>query len=100
MRRFVWSSLAFVLSTLALSGCLWEEGCPDYGDPPPVASGRYRGIVLGNPSPTLVAPSSIPSEGAPVSATVDRNAGTVQMRWTASDGRVVVETWRLQRLNP
>jgi len=98
--RLAWRALALVLSMLALSGCLWEEGCPDYGDAPPLASGRYQGTLRSDAPFEERVRSSIPAEGAQVSATVDRSAGTVQMRWTASDGRVVVETWRMQRLNP
>lgn len=99
MRRPGRNALALLLSALTSSGCLWEE-CPDYGPPPPVASGRYQGIVHSDVPSTDGVRSSIPAEGTRVTATVDRNVGTVQMQWTASDGRVVVETWRMRRVTP
>ncbi len=71
------------------AGC---EACPDYGDAAPLRGGDFRGVLSGV-SP--VNGSSFPAVGAEVTATVDRDAGTLVLRWTAADGGVVVETRRM-----
>ncbi len=81
-----WVALVLLAMTV---GC---EACPDYGDAAPLRGGEFRGVLSGA-SPT--GGSTFPAVGAEVTATVDRDAGTLVLRWIAADGGVVVETRRM-----
>lgn len=92
-----WSLCVFALALATTAGCLWGD---DFSCPDPttlrVRDGRYRGAFVDGDASV---PSTFPAAGAQAEVTVDRDAGTVQSRWTAADGGVVVETWRI-RVNP
>jgi outer membrane biogenesis lipoprotein LolB len=74
-----------------LVGCGGE--CSDFPDRPAqlLTTGDYQF----QPSALQSSFPSVNAQG-PVAVSVNREAGTVRMRWTRSDGAVTEETWRLR----
>ncbi|MDB4932243.1 MAG: hypothetical protein JWM10_4727 [Myxococcaceae bacterium] len=92
MRAAALSVVAALGGALALGGC---DECTDFHASRPaqlLRSGRYTLTAQ------QLAESSLPAVNAAglITVTIDRDAATLQMRWTRTDGSVTEETWRMR----